>query len=428
MRRHPGRALARGENFAEANQIWHSPARGHPLCDARAVAVDPAAFAVLCRLARRALALEEGAPAGSTGPVGLGGVDPHTLLETVRRHRVADLLRVHAEELGLPAEVTSTLRSWHDRVRPLLMLQALETTRSVAVLADAGVPALAVKGLALAVLSAGRVDARGAGDVDLLIAPEDLAAAHRALTAAGWSLEEGGRVEPGTWAFRHVNRWGNALTYRGNGAPVDLHWRLEVTPGAYPSARELWSRRVEVSLGTGTVPTLGAADALRHSAGHREGWYLQRTLVDLRRLARVEGALEAPGDPLRPLAVTSLALARETIGLPDTVPASVHAQLDAAPAALLARARAVHGLAALPAFGGGWGSAQSFRNRLAASRRPADLQHAVVALVLPAHAAMPVRARSGWVGLPIAVALRAAALVRGLLRWASGRWGRGRPG
>lgn len=354
----------------------------------------PTAFTLLCSLTRRALTLEEG---NEAEPVTANCVAPLKLMEAIRRHRVADLFHAHAEPLGLPDEITDQLTSWHEEARPLLMLQALETVRSISLLSQAGVRALAIKGVALAVLTTGRADARGGGDVDILVSPDDLAVAHDALIAGGWSLYDGASVEPGTWAFRHINRWGSALTYQGAAASIDLHWRLEVTPSAYPQFSELWDRRATVSLGGGAVPTLSAADALRHSAAHREGWFYQRTLVDLRRLARVDGVFDAP---LRPLALTSLALARETIGLPADIPGSLAAQLATAPGAQLERARAAQHRDALPTFQGGLGSAMSLRNRLAAGRTPTDLGHTLVALIIPAHAAMPVTARSRWVGIP----------------------------
>lgn len=378
------------------------------LCHAPAVSPDPEAFALLCRMARAALESEEGGPRRS---VPLAGVAATDLLDAVRRHRLADLLRTHAEALGLPADVRAALDDQHDRMRLPLMMQALETARSATLLAGHGIEVLGFKGLPLAVLTTGRLDGRGAGDVDLLVAPGDVAEAHRLLVDAGWALSEAARVEPGTWAWRHVHRWGNALTYRGQVADTDLHWRLEAIPGAHPDFPTLWSRRVDVTVGTTTLPTLSPYDALRHSGSHREGWAWLRTLVDLRRLARDPEVLDGP---LSTAATVSLALARETVGLPDSVPGRVHDRLDRAPAAMLERARHQHLLEIPTSFAGGHGTAASLRYRLSASRSAEDVVHTVVALVLPAHAAMPVRARTAWTGVPLALALRVTLLWRSL--------------
>lgn len=367
---------------------------------------DRAALDLLGSLVRSALAIEEGRPAAP--PPGLGAVAPAALLEAVRRHRVPEVLLTHARELELPDEVVEVLSAWRRVTRHRLLLQTLETVRAWDLLTRQGIDALVFKGQALAVQTTGLADARGAGDVDVLVAPATAADAHRVLSGAGWALSAGGRVDPGTWAWQHVSRWGNALTYLGDGGDVDLHWRLEATPGAHPDVATLWARRREVEVGGARIATLGSYDALRHSAAHREGWVWLRTLVDLRRLARDPHVFAGE---LRPVAAVSLALARETVGLPDTVPGWVHAQLDRVPAPSLDRARGYLRAAVPGDFGGGTGSVLSFRHRLASSRTAADLRHAAVALVLPAHAALPVHARTAWTGVPTALALRARRLV-----------------
>lgn len=369
-----------------------------------------AAHDLLRTLVRGALAAEEGQP---VGPGDLGGVDVAGLLAVVRRHRVAELLRTGAEPLALPAELVAGLDAWRALARPRLLLQAMETVRACALLEGHGIDVLAFKGQALAVLTTGDAGARGPGDVDLLVAPERVPDAHRALLAGGWELREDGRVEPDTWAWRHVSRWGNALTYAGRGADIDLHWRLDPSPGALPPFAVLHGRRAEVPLGGALLPTLSPYDALRHSASHREGWVWLRTLVDLRRLARDPAVLEGE---LRPVALASLAIARATVGLPEDVPGPVHDRLDRVPQAVVERARGYH-VAAVPAsFGGGAGSALTFRHGLASRSTSADLRHAAMSLVLPAHAALPVRSRSAWTGVPWALALRLRTLVRSRVR------------
>ncbi|HWJ11220.1 MAG TPA: nucleotidyltransferase family protein [Nocardioides sp.] len=399
----------------------------------------PAGLTLVTALCRSALEVEEGRPAA---PPALGGIDARALFAVVQRHRVQELLASYADELGLPAELVRILESWRALARQRTLLQTLETVRAWELLDRAGVSALAFKGQPLAVQTTGRADARGPGDVDLLVDPQQLVEAHRALTAAGWSLREGARIEPGTWAWRHVSRWGNALTYRGEGADVDLHWRLEITPDAHPPFDVLRSRAEEVALGASTVTTLSRYDALRHLAAHREGWIWLRTLVDLRRLCRADpGDPDDPDDPadpgngragvltgpLRPAALRSLAVARATVGLPDSVPASVHARLDRTSPEFLARV-ARHHAAPVPAtFSGGVGGVLGFRHRLAASRSVRDLQHTTVALVLPAHAAYPVDARTAWTGVPRALARRAAAALRALAGRAARPLRRGGP-
>ncbi|GAB3855891.1 hypothetical protein GCM10028801_12210 [Nocardioides maradonensis] len=381
------------------------------------MALDPAAFSVLSRLVRQALAVEEGAPGA---PVDLAGVAPAPLLDAVRRHRVGDLLLPHGAALGLPDEVVEQLRAAHDYARPRLVVQAMETVRAWRALTEAGLDVLVIKGLPLAVVTTGRTDARGAGDIDLFVSPASTVAAHRVLHEQGWHVPETGPVEPGLWAWRHLIRWGNALAYVGTAADVDLHWRLEVTPGTHPGFEAFWQRRVEIDLGVGRVPTLAPADALRHLAAHREGATWLRTLVDLRRLARDPQVLEGP---LPPLALGYLAVARATVGLPATVPAEVLTRLDGVPPQLLERARRRQLADVRRDLGGGAGSLRSLADNRALSAGRGDLAYVAMALVLPAHTALPVRARTAWTGVPTALVRRARALLRGRLA----RFRRGAP-
>jgi hypothetical protein len=363
----------------------------------------------LTTLVRTALDAEEGIPAG---PVPLDGVDVRALFEIVQRHRVQQLLWAHADVLGLPDELVALLDAWRAMARRRTLLQSLETVRAWDLFDREGVGVIAVKGQALAVQTAGRADARGPGDVDLLVDPAQLVAAHRLLAASGWRPREGGQVDPGTWAWRHLTRWGNALTYAGEAADVDLHWRLDRMPDAHPPFGVLRARSEPVALGTSSVATLSRYDALRHLATHREGWIWLRTLVDLRRLARSETALDGP---LRPAAALSLALARTTVGLPATVPAEVHRRLDETPAPLLARVARLHAATVPTAHVAAYGG-RDVRGRLGEISSMADLRHAAVELVLPAEVVFPVRARTAWTGVPRALGRRAADLTRKVRR------------
>lgn len=363
-----------------------------------------AAFDLVCRILRRALEAEEGVEGD---PVALGSVAPGDLLDVVRRHRVPQVLLGQSAALGLPADVVDTLEAMLRANRERQLLHVLETVRAWQLVDAAGIEALVVKGIPLAVLTTGSPDGRGAGDVDLLVRPADAARAHGVLTAAGWRLHEAGRIEPGMWAWRHVLRWGRTLTYLGPGADVDLHWRLDTIPGAVPGPDELMARRVRVPVGGVEIPTIGAADAFNHLAMHREGWTWLRTLVDLRRLARDPQVFD---QHLAGPALTSLAVARGTVGLPAGVPARVSSALDRVPDRALAQVRDQH--LRPPSIFGGATTGRDLRHGLASARRPQDVTQLAMGVLLPAHTALEVRSDSTWAGLPKALGLRARHLAR----------------
>lgn len=344
------------------------------------------------------------------------------LLGAVRRHRVGELLATHADQLALPAGLAADLVADLPAARRAVMVQVLELARVRELLDGAGIRSLVIKGPALAVQSAGDLAARGAGDIDLLIDPGSVVAAHRVLCANGWRQRTGSEVEPGTWAWDHVLRSFNAFTYDGNGTAVDLHWRLDPTPDALPGFEAAWERRETVDVGGIAVPTLSPPDALAHTCLHaaKDSWRWLRSLVDIHRLARHDASWggDAP-EGLRRLEVEALALTRSCVGLPPNVPAEVLARLDRVHPAFLARAsraqeRPVH--AAIPFPGVESLRLMHYMVRASSTRR--DLVHAVVGTALPVKAVVGVESRSGWTGVPVVLGHRLRRLGRRGLAWA----------
>lgn len=354
-------------------------------------------------LARAVLEAEEspGAPLEGGHIQAPDGVADADLLEQVRRHRLAPLLAPYADALGLSPGVSEALRDWRVRARPHLLVQTLTTARLATELADRDVPVLVVKGAALAAQTTGRPDARGPGDVDLLVRPRDVAAVHDLLTGPGWSLQAPAGLRRDTWAWRHLVRWGNELSYAAGPAaaagavPVDLHWRLDLVPGVHPPFERLWERRASVDVGGTVVATLAPADALRHLAVHGELPDLLSKHVDVRRLARL---VDEP-DRRAPVVREALALVDSTVGLPDGVGA---AGVTGGAAATTEAAR--------PAAGRGTHAGR----RLRQVRSPRDLAHVLVCTLLPVDVVEAVSGRRAWPALGVA-------LWRSISGWARGR-------
>lgn len=345
------------------------------------------------------------------------------LVEAVRRHRVADLVCTHASALGLSEEVAGQVAALRAAGKRAVMVQLLELERLCAVFAGAGVRALTMKGPALAAQTAGDPSARGSGDLDLLISPDDVETAWRLLEANGWRMRLGTEVEPGTWAWEHVVRSFNAFTFDGPGSTVDLHWRLDPTLDALPGFEEVWARREAVDLGTFGVETLNYVDLLAHTSLHaaKDYWRWLRNLVDVYRIAADPRTWERPfaTDPLRRLEVETLAVTRFVLGLPPGVPAHVLARLDRVPASVLTRAlaaqeRPVYATYPFP----GLESMRGLRYMLAASPTARDRRHALVATVLPVKTVVGIDARTAWTGVPLTLWHRIRRLRRRSVAWA----------
>lgn len=368
---------------------------------------------------RGGLLLEAG---GSWTPEVAG--EPVTdLLAAVRRHRVEELVTAQAAGLAVPAALVDELAVGRDATRHALMVQVLEVARVRALLSEAGIRSLSFKGPALAVQTTGDPAARGRGDIDLLISPDQVVNAHRVLCSHGWALRTGSEVEPGTWAWDHVLRSFNAFTYDGSTAAIDLHWRLDPTLDALPDFEEAWSRHEVVDVGGVAIPTLGRADVFGHASLHaaKDSFRWIRNLVDLHRLARDPRTWDrdSVADPLRRLEVEALAVTRFVVGLPPTVPADVLARLDRVPASRLNRAvRIQEGPAQAAVPFPGVESLRLMRYMVDASRTRRDLAHSLVSTVLPVKAVVGVRSRSAWTGVPLTLWYRVRRLRRRSVAWA----------
>ena len=159
------------------------------------------------------------------------------------------------------------------------MTTASTATAVSALLEAAGIPALVYKGPPLAAQTTGDWRGRGSADVDVLVDVGSLARVHAALSAGDLHRADGYSVEPNS-----LTRWLECeRSYTGLGCTVDLHWRIDSTPGYCRLAFvTLWARRARVEIGSGAVSTLDPLDAVVVTAAHgtREQWRSLRWAVD----------------------------------------------------------------------------------------------------------------------------------------------------
>jgi hypothetical protein len=354
-------------------------------------------------------------------------VEPHDLLSAAVRHRVTGILHARAAELDLRGrfgpEVVAWLARVHDAESRGVCVQALELQRILAAFANAGVRALVLKGPALAVQTAGYADARGVGDLDLFVAPESVEVAREVLAAEGWLPRTFGSATPGSWAWRHVLRTFNEITFDGRASTVDLHWRLDPTPGALPDFAECWERRALVRLNdTVEVPTLSLRDAFVHSCWHaaKDEWRWLRSVVDVHRLARMPGTWvrweEFAGWHVR----QTIAVTDDLVGLPAAVPAELR-RLAAQERSAVRRARSRQ--AGPPVARRPFPAARSLHNlrhRLRADHRPRAVGLVLSAAAIPAYSVAGIDDRSAWVAVPKLVVRRLVMLVRWARTWFTG--------
>ena len=260
------------------------------------VAVDVVAAAV-GRALQSELAQKDGSPSEREVP-DWTSVDVEAIVTAARVHRVSRLLIDQADAVDIPNGIREQLLGIARANAMSGMRLALETVRAVETLTGAGIPALTFKGVALGVQTTGALSSRGAGDIDILVRPEDVRRTHEVLTAAGWDGEP--IPDEGRWWTRYL-RVRRERSYLAESSAIDLHWRVGWHDEPLPPAAELIARAESVDMASRRVPTLWLPDAFAATCYHAtvDRYARLRSLVDVARLARRDDVTIPPGSSWR---------------------------------------------------------------------------------------------------------------------------------
>jgi hypothetical protein len=158
----------------------------------------------------------------------------------------------------------------------------------LAVLASAGVEAMVLKGVPLALLHYPRPGLRPMSDFDVLVEPGDARAALAAVTEAGWVPD---------WDLRPdfvVRGFEVPCSRPGGESILDLHWRLVPWVNRDGSADDpaLWSSAVPLAIGGQRARAPAPHDLVLHVILHayRSGWdAVPRWVADVIVVLRSEG-------------------------------------------------------------------------------------------------------------------------------------------
>ena len=160
----------------------------------------------------------------------------------------------------------------------------------IASLAAAGVPVLAIKGLAVGVWLYDDPVLRDHVDVDLLTSPEHAEAIPALLAHLGYRPSD----DPPLFAGESVATADYAHPDTGvhvdiSYDPLRLFWRRDHAPGA--AFHAWWSRRAEIPIGGAPVPILGPEDQLVHLARHHQfhDYFRVNSFIDIVLLLRRHG-------------------------------------------------------------------------------------------------------------------------------------------
>ena len=158
----------------------------------------------------------------------VGQVDGPRLVDLLKRVNLLVLLggRLHALGVGDVDAVARELEAFSRQARRWGAATELASLEVLERLAAAGIRALPLKGSLLARALYGDVATRTSMDIDILVAPEDLADAVTALSELGWRWETGGSRIGGLPILHETLR--HAKLPR-----VELHWRLHWYEGRF---------------------------------------------------------------------------------------------------------------------------------------------------------------------------------------------------
>jgi hypothetical protein len=261
--------------------------------------------------------------------ISAGAVDWDRFSALASHHRVEPLvwrkLRLRPE-LKLPTAVAQRLES-ADRSNALRCLMHISCLVEIAdLLASNGITAIPLKGGCLAARYYDDVSSRHAGDIDLLVAPADLARADRSLKQAA-CVQISSRTHHAVpdWFVENPNFVHHLSYVTRNGIPLELHFRLNQNPRLLPlQVSEIAARATIVRLGNTDLLTL--PDDLQflflaiHGARHE--WERLQWIYDIALLVhkaapdRVRGWMDLAGSQgvFNP-AVQALAMAHQMLGV-----------------------------------------------------------------------------------------------------------------
>jgi len=222
--------------------------------------------------------------------------DWNGFLAVVRRQRIAGLAHAALSEAGIapPAEIARQLAARAQAIAQRNRALAAETARLQGLFDAARIPALFVKGAALAQLAYGTLALKHARDIDLLVLPEQAAAAMRLLERDDYALRLPAAQMSEAQRRLYV-QYGHdvELVSRERNASIELHWRLAYNMTLLRGIDARAPTQAVALLG-GAVRTL-ADDALFaylcvHGALH--GWARLKWLADLNAWLSGRGELE----------------------------------------------------------------------------------------------------------------------------------------
>lgn len=237
-----------------------------------------------------------------------GAVDWARFARLAARHRVEGIAAkaLAAAEVAVPPEIARDLAAAATRILRQNLAAASDSVRLHRALAAAGVAHLFVKGVTLGRLAYGDIARKAGWDIDLLVAPADLARAVAALQAGGYMLATPAlRSAPERLGLWHRYSKESLWHCAARSSWVELHTALTDNPALLPDIGPTSpATLVEVSPGI-ALPTLARDELFAYLCVHgaSSAWFRLKWIADLAALIA-----EDPPEEIERLYRRSLAL------------------------------------------------------------------------------------------------------------------------
>jgi hypothetical protein len=212
------------------------------------------------------------------------GVDWERFLRVLARQRVTGLAREALRSAGVvpPAEIGERLNALGQAGAARGLALAAEAVRLGRRFEAEGLPALFIKGAALAQLAYGSQVLKSARDVDLLVSPADATRALELLRGEGYAPRApAGELGPAQMRLLVELHKDVELFHPGRSLNLELHWRLIDNP-VLLQGLGVGSPSQEVAAPDGTVRTLADPDLFAYLVVHgaTHCWFRLKWLAD----------------------------------------------------------------------------------------------------------------------------------------------------
>ncbi|REK24778.1 MAG: hypothetical protein DWQ42_12965 [Planctomycetota bacterium] len=172
------------------------------------------------------------------------------------------LIYTNLSRAGYDGPDLAELRELYERTWIANQVRARGLVELLRAFRQAGIVAMPMKGMALALFYYDDLAVRPMGDVDLLIRPGDLEAASQILTASGWQADQ--ELPP-----EHLRPYLVATGWdHARFGPLDLHWNPYTVDVTDETCRGLWQRAVVRSALGVEILVPDTTDLLVHMGFH----------------------------------------------------------------------------------------------------------------------------------------------------------------